>query len=246
MRLSIDDVRETEAAAPEEEKRLTDEEYASTRRKRFASMSGKEKLQYFKDYYWIPTLIIAAVLIFVFVLVRDIRTNIPSGFDAEIVNSALWEAGELQEAFAKTAGIDPSAESCIIDVLALDSSDSAYGQASMYSAEKLMVRLAAGEIDVLAADSDTFAEYAKNGIFTDLREVLDADDLAFYGPMLAEVPIENEDGSLSDPLPLGIRLDSSPYMTRLSAYPDGGVIGIIINAPHTERAKMFLDFLFER
>ncbi|MCR5674071.1 MAG: hypothetical protein K6G16_00020 [Lachnospiraceae bacterium] len=247
MRLTLEDPSET-PAENKENVVPSDADLKKSRKERIAAMTPREKWLYFLDYYKIPVIAIAAVLIFAVLITRDIRNNLPVGFQAEFLNAIVWDSEEFAASFAEAAGIDLTAETCTIDNDVLQSSDAdSYDQASLYSAEKLMVRIAAAEIDVLAADEDIFVQYARGGTLADLREILSDEDLAFYAPYLVEAAAESESGVMSAPCPMGIRAEAATRLNETGAYPEkNAVIGIVANTKHPDRAVAFLNYLFDR
>ena len=250
MKITLNE-SETPAAAQKEADRtaeparnLTDEELKKLRRTRFEQMGLREKILYFLDYYKIPLILITATVLLIASIAHEVLTAKPTGFTAELINAQLYDTQEFGERFAEAAGIDTSKELCVIDADALSSGGGTGTQADLYSAERILVRISAAEMDILAADEEIFRNYARQSIFSDLREALDAETYALFEPWLVYEPLELEDGQLSEPVPTGIRLDTAPVFCDAGIYPNGGVIGIVANSPHPDRAVAFLKFIF--
>ena len=135
--------------------------------------------------------------------------------------------------------------------------------------EKLMTYLSAGEIDTLVTGSTYFAEYAYDGQFHDLREIMTEEQLAKYDPYLfyvdqkivdeVKVAMDNFDYSyqlivpdptkpeeMEDPIPVGIYVHDSQYLMNTFIFEEAEVVmGIYVNAPHVETAFEYLDFLLD-
>ena len=170
-------------------------------RGKIKEMSFKEKLSYFWEYYRIPFFIVTAVIILAFFLIRDIATAKPYGFYAMLINaSPNTQETDLEQSFSTYADIDKAKYDCYIDTattLNLNSTN----QYDMASIQKIMAVVAAGDLDTMVADYNSFSHYAMNDTFTDLRKVLSKDQLAKYSDDLYYVDYavitaaENEDVS---------------------------------------------------
>ena len=149
-------------------------------RGKIKEMSFKEKISYFWEYYRIPFFIVAAVIILASFLIHDIATAKPYGFYAMLINaSPSTQETDLEQSFSTYADIDTAKYDCYIDTattLNLNSTN----QYDMASIQKIMAVVAAGDLDTMVADYNSFSHYAMNDTFTDLRKVLSKDQLAKY------------------------------------------------------------------
>jgi ABC-type Fe3+ transport system substrate-binding protein len=141
----------------------------------------KAHLEYFWDYYKIHTIVGIIVLITLITVVKDITGKKPYALYAMMLNcqgAGVQEA--LQTGYTEYAGIDTSKEDTVIDtfntfaIANMDSSTIATG-------EKIMAFLAAGDLDILVADYSSFAHYAGQETFADLRTIFTEDELAAFG-----------------------------------------------------------------
>ncbi len=143
-------------------------------------MGFKARMAYFWEYYRIPTIVILAVIVLAFFLIHDIVTAKPYGFYAMMINSSpQTQESDLENSFASYAGIDTSKNDCYIDTsttLNLTSTN----QYDMASQQKIMAVVAAGDLDTMVADYNSFSRYAMNDTFTDLRKVLTAEQQKKY------------------------------------------------------------------
>ena len=234
-------------ASPEQSKNkdLSGEEIA--RRKRVEEMSRREKIAYYWEYYRIPVIAILVIGVIVFAVVRDIASNLPVGFEAELFNAQLYETKEFEASVAEALGMDPKKEVCQIGVDLLLNTD-ASDTTSMYTMQKILTRLAAGELNVIAGHQEAFEHYAKvEAALVDLRTVLSPEEQAFYESRYVWVQPEDYDGNLMDPLPVGIWLDGAPLVNEWGLYPGGGaIIGVVNTKEHTDRSVAFINYLFGR
>ena len=243
MRITLEDTgKNTELTA--EMRPLTDEERKASQKQRFSQMTTREKLHWLRDYYTIPALLTIAVIVFVVLITKDIRSNKPDGFYAEFINSGIYETEAFKAAIAEALSIDTNEELVTVSVDQL-SGGAVNDTSNMYAAESIMVRITAGEIDVIAADDTFFTQYARGGAFADLREKLSPEEISAWEPLFVYAREEVEDGVFGDEILYGIRLDDAPGLQGMDAYPNGGVIGIVANTKRADRAVRFLHFLLE-
>ena len=228
----------------------------------------KAYLEYFWEYYRIPVIIIAAVLILGGTLIHDIVTGKPSAFNAVVINAADY-SNELPESFfmeeddvfdakfAEYAGIDTDEYIVTIDRTVRYSVDDLSGMA-MTTAEKIFAEIAAGDLDVMLCDQGVFHSYARTLMYADLRDVMPQSELEEYDEKglvyyidRAEVEAVEEaknNNSLdtftwdsSQPMK-----DAVPVGIRLKAAANGapgGVMGIVVNSKHIDEAVAFIRYI---
>lgn len=231
----------------------------------------QQKFQYFMDYYkWY---VIAGVILAVIAvsIIRDMASTREYAFYAAFLN------GLEDQVPAETFWADFSAR------LELDTDKYTTGadttmsisltfqdEATVTSMQKLMVYLAAGELDVVAGDSPTFLHFASTDTYFDLREILSPELLTAYEPYLyyvdmdevrardeatrngivdsftaAEYDPRSPEG-LGDPVPIAICIQDSPKLRGVYYFREGDVpMGFVRNSRHPEEALAFLEYLFE-
>ena len=214
-------------------------------KERVKNMPPRERFIWFLDYYKFPLLFIAIAVFVVFSIVHSIITKLPDGFYAEFINARILDSSVIMEPFAEYAGIDTKKESCRIDIDPIENWDS-NDQTTLMVIEKTAVRMAAGELDIIAADEDIFMKYATQGDFADLSELLSAEEMERLSPYLVEATAEISDGVYGFPAYYGIRLEGSDVIDKCGAYPEGGaVIAVMVNTTRRDRAVKFLEYLFQ-
>ena len=143
-------------------------------------MSFKAKFSYFWEYYRIPFCVAIAVIILASFLIHDIVTAKPYGFYAMLINaSPNTQETDFEQGFSTYANIDTAKYDCYIDTSTTMNLNST-NQYDMASLQKIMAVIAAGDLDTMVADYNSFDRYAMNDTFTDLRKVLSKDQLAKY------------------------------------------------------------------
>ena len=160
---------------------------------------AKAYLQWFKDYQLLPTVIIVFAAVMVIYLVVTMVTAKDSVFGVMFINASVADdqSDILEEDFMAYAGIDESRYEVYMDLSESHSISESETTMDMYSTQAIFTRLAAGQIDVVAADPYMFAQYAGYGYFVELTEVLDEETLSEFDGLLyyVERSVLEEGGS---------------------------------------------------
>ena len=253
-------------------------------REALKNASFKEKWQYFLDYYKWYVIGGGVALLLVCLFIRDVVTAKDYALYGTFINEYAFqnedgsEKGQaLMDEMAERLEIDTEKYDVIIDsTLTIGGSSSVdvtgmtANEVSYQSEQKLMVYIAAGDVDYIAADSTTFLQYATTETFHDLRNVLTPEQQEKYEPYyyyvdMDEVAKANEaatnlaadsyvprvydpldPSTCVDPVPIAICINNSPkvmdaYYFREEIVP----MGIVVNSSHVEETLMFIDYLFE-
>ncbi len=240
------------------------EERAAMKEKSF-----KEKFEYFWDYHkWhviISVLAVAMVGTFVYQLV----TRKETAFFAAMLNcyDMTNASGEYAAAFETYAGINSEEESALFDTTMVIDMDNMNNDLTKSSLEKMMVYLAAQEIDVVMGDETVMENYANNTTFMDLRELLTPEQIAKYEDdfyyidqaiidekeaqeaalnydYVAVYPDPKSPELMKDPVPVGIYLDEDAAL--MESYFFSGknpLIAVPINTEHAEMASLYIDYV---
>ncbi len=164
------------------------EEIREQQKKAFATMTPKEKLAYFWDYYKIHTIAVAAVIVFVVSLVNSYRSSKPTAFYAVLINADTYDdnaaaANAWNEGFMEYADIDPESYQVNIDT-SIGISSGGGDQYEVASRQKMMAMMHAGDIHAILADTEIFEGYARLEYFYDLTAVFTEEELAPYADLL--------------------------------------------------------------
>lgn len=164
------------------------EEIREEQKKALSTMSFKEKIVYFWDYYKVHTLVAIVVLALAITFIHQYITNKDYGFYAAFVNASLNEsnyelAASWAEEFQEFAQIDPDEYVVYIDTT-ISLSDDTGSQYAVSNQEKMLALLQVGAVSTIVADTETFEKYAQNEYFYDLKSLLSHEELAKYGAYL--------------------------------------------------------------
>lgn len=205
----------------------------------------KEKLSYFWYYYKWHVIVTATVLIMIVSFVAE-QVNKK---DSCIICNLLKFLGhnELSESyidgFEKQQDIDTSKYEVSVDT-SMFISQNATDESTYASVQKLMVFIAAQQVDVLASDVTTMYTYAYQDNLADLREILDEEEYAKYedrffyidgkvrdqieeanssldSDFTVEYPDPTDPDSMDDPIPVAIYLNDAPQPFPSLLLPGG-------------------------
>ena len=231
----------------------------------------KQKFRYFLDYYKWYVVAAVAIVGFAASMIYNMVTRKEMAFSVSLVNAFDIGTGEEQLAsFAEYAGIDTEE----FDVMADSSMQIDYtstDQNTAASLQKLMVLVAAGEIDALLSDEAVIEQYAYSETFYDLRDVLTAQQLEAYEPYffymdqavaeaiseaqmdpdydsnaMPERPDPRKPEAMEQPVPVGICLGEAKALNETYIFLGGeGILAVPATSPHLETVSQYVDFLLQ-
>lgn len=241
----------------------------SQEREAVKSYSFKKRLEYFWDYhkwYVIGGTFVAAMLIW---FIYDLVTAKDYAFYGVFLNSLGREeiSDTFLDDFIDIAELDAEEYEILID-------DSLYiapgvqDEASMSAQQKVMLLMAAGDLDVLSADEEAFEQYATTDNFLDLRTVLSEEQLEKYEPYFYyvdeaelrkleeaantatsyEMPeFDHADPStMAEPVPIALYINNSQKVTDAYAFSGKEIpMGIAITSERVDTVLKFIDYIFE-
>ena len=217
----------------------------------------KQKLAYFWYYYkWhviISVIIIGMLVSFIYQYVNRKDT---------VFNAVLLNASLLDQMSSEQPDITFDTSIRIVE----DSMD----ETSVTSTQKLMVYVAANELDSMITDFDSFQKYANSSLFYDLRDILTEEQLQALEPyfyyvdraVVLAIEAANDDlnsdyipeysdplhpEEMQDPVPVGICLTGCKDLTDNYYFRgDGIVMGIYANAKHADTAVDLAEYLLSK
>ena len=176
-------------------------------RKKLKGQGFKAHLSYFWDYYKVHTFVALILIIFLVILIRDVKNNKPAAFYAVLVNSGSGFISEdLSQTFADYAGIDTKEYDCNFDT-STSFNPSLTDQTTLAAVEKVIANISAKDLDVMVADESSFSYFANQEDFIDLTLVFTKDELATLEPYIVYV-----DQAYLD------YLNSDEYQAYISSY----------------------------
>lgn len=232
----------------------------------------KQKFMYFLDYYKWHVIIAVAVIGFAASMIYQSVTSKDTAFFAALVNAfEMTSTEEYVQSFAEYAGIDTDEYDVMFDS-SMHISNTDVTQDTIAASQKLMVYIAASELDVILSDEATIEQYAYNDSFCDLREVLTQEQLEKYEPYLYYMdqavadaihaaqeepdydynqtpshPDPRKPEAMENPIPVGICLEEASSLEDYYIFLYGdGVLAVPATAPHQDNVTKYIDFLFQQ
>ena len=173
-------------------------------------------------------------------------------------------------AFADYAGIDTEEYDVLADA-SMYMDNTSMDQETIASSQKLMVLVAAGEIDALLSDEALIDQYAYSDSFYDLREVLTPQQLEQYEPYffymdqaVAEAISEAQEDpnydysqapshpdprnpdAMEEPIPVGIYLGEAASLNEVFIFLNGeGILAVPATSPNLEMVPKYVDFILD-
>lgn len=225
--------------------------------------SFKDKCKYVWDYYkWH----IFAVILVIAVIIGAVNTIVnrkETAFYAAFINMAdADKADAYREGFYEFAGIDPEKNVIYFDTemrLDLEAMDNA----SMSTSEKMLVYVAAGDIDVMVSDLTGTNRYAYNQILVDLRTVFSEEELKKYEHRLYYMDADlihpeernqiisypddpSDPTTMSNPIPVGIDVGKCKGLSESFYYGGPHYFCILANSKRPELAMTFFRYVESR
>lgn len=164
------------------------EEIREVQKKALSTMSTKEKLAYFWEYYKIHTLAAIIITAIVISLVKQYVTSKDTGFYAVLIDAITTDSNSglnkiWNEEFLEYAQIDPGEYEVSIDT-SISMSENTDAQYLIVSQQKLFALLTTGGVNAFVADTETFEAYAQQEYFYDIESLLPEEELNKFGPYL--------------------------------------------------------------
>lgn len=231
----------------------------------------KEKFSYFWEYYKWHTIVIIAAVIFVSTLIYQMVTQKDNAIYVAMLNTVETESSEeYTRQFTEYAGINTDKYNVLIDTsMYIDLSDmSKLDERTLSSNEKLLVYIAAGDVDVVISNETTLLSYAYNGAFYDLRTILTEEQIARYEPYffyidqnyadqlgsqvatiedyntLSEYPLGRNPETMETPVPVGIYLDTAEKLKENYFFLyENMILSIPGNTKNLDMVSTYLDFV---
>lgn len=225
-------------------------EFRESNKKHLKEMTVSEKLQYFKDYYLLPTVLIAGGALFViYLLYTYFRPQPVHVLQVAVFDTVADEEGisglteELRDALDAE---DP------LDQILFQAN---YSSSSSNDLARLGVMTAAHEIDCIIAPRDVFLRFAASGYFVPLSDVMDETEIAGYGSAVVETAgwaeVEEAAGP-DDPgvgageiLPYGISLSDSKKWEACTISGGEPVAAFVTGGTAHENAAAMIRLLLQ-
>lgn len=211
-------------------------------KEKWAAMKGKERWQYFADYYLWKIVVTVAVV----AIVGSILYTMLSPKPEVVLSAAVVEDGanvlvyeQIQEKFQKAIGLNEETQQTVFDTTYNFSNGDyqAWQKFSMYN----MV----GDLDVTFLSKSLFEQYAPGGYFSPVAVHLSSGLYASLSDCLLETMQEDEEGNLIPGSETVYGIDLSGTWPYASLQREEPMVLVINRAPeNAENIEVLLSVLF--
>lgn len=231
----------------------------------------KEKFTYFIDYYKWHVIIAVFVIVAGIYTIREILNKKEILLYTCLLNTIELDASEYNNAFMESLGVDTEKYTLFFDADTwIDKNN--IDEATMANSQKLVARLAAGELDIMITDTDSLTDYSYQGDFFTMNELLSPEQYERYKPYFYYIdlktmeewhayvsdpdnllfnysydfPDPRKPEDMAAPTPVGIFLDDCEALRSCYHFKtDDVVFCVFANSSHTDTALQYLDYLIQ-
>lgn len=202
-------------------------------------MTRKEKIQHFKDYYLAKMLTcIVVVAFFGYVIFSIVKPDVETVLYAAVLDGCIdAETISIFETdMIERLGLDTDESTVFFDSSFYLNSSDTYASTNI---EKLVVYVAAADIDIMIGPEESLSQYANAGYFTPMSECLPTDLFSILTDNFYYSTTEDSD----ELTPYGI------YLEDYATYDDYGnvvtcpIVCIVANSKYKDNAVTFIESL---
>lgn len=210
----------------------------SIRKKDISSLSGRQKLQYFKDYY-LKFCILAVILV---VVGANLVYTIFFRHQETVLNVALVNEAALSDPEGLADFLKDSFQTTGRDQLLTVTN---YNLGDVNQQMAFTTKLVAGDLDLIICDRDTFDSESEAGFYLDLSSV----ELpsSFLDHLLTGQIVEKDSDDqiirTGEVLPYGIDIADTPLYTYYGGSAKEAILCITAVSEHTDRDLKFIQLL---
>lgn len=207
----------------------------------FKALSPKAKVGYIVDYYKWHIIIGICAAAFIGSMIHHYATYRDPLLNVIMINcnDSMTANADGFDAFLHEYGYDPG-EYPISLSASLHFSDGEYST-SFNDYQALTMMIAAGDQDLFFGIGDVYLDYAKQGVLTDLSDVLSEEVLSKY----EDCVIYSTDEGESDPYPCAVELSENTWLAENNYY-NTCYFGIFKQSQNTEASAQFAEFLLSK
>ena len=232
---------------------------------------AKEKWEFFWDYYKIPAICILLAVVLIAQGAFSAANQKQIVFSGFAINCRIsTDEAALWDGFYETAGIDGETQTaaCYADVQIVEGQT----QLSNNTIQRIIAGCAVQDVDFILGDAYAFqtCAYTSQRLFTDLREILDAETLKQHAdklyyideavldalnapageqvePEALEYPKDpKKPETMEKPIPVGIDVSGREDVQKAYYLEDTTVfVGAVRSTARPELTKQFLEYLLQ-
>lgn len=220
-------------------------QFILSEREKIGHLSRRQAAAYIWDYYKIPIVGLACLLLLIMYLSAHFRSAVRDHWFYIMFADTRAEAGNgsaLHEGYLRYTGFDTSEKA--VDFNAEAWFDYTVNEARGNRYFELFAGLTdAGVLDAVTMEPDALTGIGKSGRLMDLTDERCRSIREKYGDrFLYSVPYNTEYST--EPVPIGIDVSDSILMTQYHMYESGCALGIGAFSENIDAAEKFLDYIF--
>ncbi|AST58776.1 ABC transporter substrate-binding protein [Thermoanaerobacterium thermosaccharolyticum] len=205
-------------------------------------MTFKEKVEYIWDYYKIHIIVGVVVIAIIVSFVNSIINNKDYVFDFSLIGTSINFDKEMsfQSTVTKELlGSDKGKKQALVEFYMLTKGSDGKYKLDPTSVQKLMVKISAQEVNVIALDKDNFNALAKQGAFMNLDFIKELDLSGFKTERLPS----SKDVKAGT---YGIDLNKgNKYLDEIGYDYHDKVIAIVSNSQNKDLSIKFLKWILD-
>lgn len=203
-----------------------------------------KKIEYIWEYYHYWIIGIAIAIAFCWSIGSSVYRNIKYTqiFYCAIFNNSLPDEylDEMENGFSDYYGLDPESETMHFDAsYILSESDS---ETTYMTVQKIGAMIASKSVDVMMGDEFTMEQYATDGYFYDLSEILPSETYDALEDYMVEFTYTEDDVTIT--APFMIDLTQSELVKNGVIYVEDPLAGIVINSQNPLVAVEYIEYIF--
>lgn len=202
------------------------------------SLSGKEKWQYYKDYYLFRTIIILVIIAAGTSFLISIFKHRPECVVYAAMENIYMDVdgyAEFKKNFLKDFNLDDNDYEISFD-------DTYHSANDTYSDQKMSAYLYSERIDMYVGERRDLREFALNGNCLFLDEILPEETFQALKDEIYYIHDEENDSDV----PVGISLKNCKRYRKLDKYSEDPYIAIVWNTKHKDYVIAMIQYLFDQ
>lgn len=208
-------------------------------KEKFQSMNRKEKIQYFNQYYLGKMLVGIVVICFIgYIVYTFVKPKVETVLYTAVLDGCIdaETATSFESDMIDRLGLNTKESTVMFDSSFYITGNSSYSSSNI---EKLVVYIAAGDIDVMIGPESTMNQYATAGYFTKMSECLPTDLFSTLTDNFYYSTTEED----SENAPYGIYLDDYTICDDTGEPVMRPVLAIVANSKYKDNAVSFIQSL---
>lgn len=213
-------------------------------KQKWKELNGKEKLQYFLEYYGLLTagIIFGIVVVIFFAVHFATKQDVALGILAMNADGETIEAtgSDYFEDFLKENGLNAKKNTVSVNyTMYLNPSSPSAGDSS--TLDSIQTLFMTQSIDLFFADEKFFCTMAEQDYMTDLQDFLPKQLLDQY----ADQFVYATNTETGEKIVAGIRLENNAWLKKTGWYQKTAVVGVADSVKHSKLAKAMMLAILE-